>query len=222
MVQACGCSGRHLHRCIVLTGGPGAGKTAVLEMLRHALCPHVTMVQEAAGILFGGGFPRDRGADNQRATQRAIFHVQWELEAIADVTDSALTICDRGLVDGVAYWPGPDGFWDAVGITREAAFARYDAVIHLRTPEGPNGYGHQNPLRTESAAEAAVIDRRILAAWDGHPRRFLVEATPDFVAKAERAVEIVREEIPACCRPSVAKPGLRVAQAQLPATVTQS
>jgi predicted ATPase len=188
----------------VLTGGPGAGKTAVLEMLRHALCSHVTMVREAAGILFSGGFPRDHAMPNQRAAQRAIFHVQWELETIADVADSALTICDRGVVDGCAYWPGPESFWDAVGITRDAALVRYDAVIHLRTPDDHNGYSHQNPLRTESPAEAAAIDGRILAAWDGHPRRFLIDATPNFLAKAERALAIIRDEIPCCCRAAIA------------------
>jgi predicted ATPase len=207
MAQHCGCTLTHARRRIVLTGGPGAGKTAVLEMLRHALCRHVTMTPEAAGILFGGGFPRDHRPPNQRAAQRAIFHVQMELEAMADGADNALTICDRGVVDGFAYWPGPESFWSAAGITREAALERYDAVIHLRTPDGPNGYGHQNPLRTESASEAAAIDRRILAAWDGHPRRYVVESHPDFLVKAERALAIVRAELPACCRASVADQG---------------
>jgi hypothetical protein len=73
-------------------------------------------------------------------------------------------------------------------------------VIHLRTPDDGNGYGHQNPLRTETATEAAEIDRRILAAWDGHPRRYLVEPTSSFLAKAWHAIEIIRAEIPRCCR----------------------
>ena len=39
------------------------------------------------------------------------------------------------------------------------ALARYDAVIHLRTPEDGKGYGHLSPLRTETSAEAGAIDR---------------------------------------------------------------
>jgi predicted ATPase len=184
----------------VLTGGPGAGKTAVLEMLRHALCSHVTMVQESAGVVFGGGFPRRADDDGRRAAQRAIYHVQIELEALADSANAALVLCDRGIVDGFAYWPGPGDYWAAVGTTRAEALARYDAVIHLRTPNGLNGYGHQNPLRTESPEEAAAIDERILSAWEGHPRRFLIDATADFLLKAKSAIAIVRNEVPACCR----------------------
>jgi hypothetical protein len=169
-------------------------------MLRHALCHHVVMVNESAGILFGGGFPRGSDAVHLKAAQRAIFHVQLELETIADAANAALILCDRGVVDGCAYWPGPEDYWTAVGMARNVALARYEAVIHLRTPDGHNGYGHQNPLRTESVVEAAAIDARILAAWEGHPRRFMVEATPDFLTKAQHALAIVRDEVPVCCR----------------------
>ena len=184
----------------MLTGGPGAGKTAVLEMIRHELCPHIVMVREAAGILFSGGFPRGTDAPHRRAAQRAIFHVQMELEELADETMPALVLCDRGVVDGFAYWPGPTDYWSGVGIARDDALARYDAVIHLRTPLAGNGYGHQNPLRLETPAEARAIDDRILEAWSGHPRRFVIDAAPDFVTKAARAIELIRAEIPECCR----------------------
>ena len=40
---------------MVLTGGPGAGKTAVLEVVRRTFCEHVTVLPEAASILFMGG-----------------------------------------------------------------------------------------------------------------------------------------------------------------------
>jgi adenylylsulfate kinase-like enzyme len=47
----------HEPKLIVVTGGPGAGKTALLEVARKALCSHVALLPEAATILFGGGFP---------------------------------------------------------------------------------------------------------------------------------------------------------------------
>ena len=34
----CACVGPHPHKRIVLTGGPGAGKTAVLELVRRSFC----------------------------------------------------------------------------------------------------------------------------------------------------------------------------------------
>ncbi|HET9209393.1 MAG TPA: ATP-binding protein [Thermoanaerobaculia bacterium] len=196
--KECHCTGPHERRRIVLTGGPGAGKTAVLELVHQSFCKHVKVLPESAGIVFGGGFPRAEEGEVLRASQRAIFHVQRELEATGDASDAAIVLCDRGTIDGAAYWPGPDDLFSAVGTTREEQLRRYEAVIHLRTPSV--GYNHQNPLRTESQAQAAAIDERIYQAWDGHPRRFIVEASPDFLTKATRALEILRAEMPECCR----------------------
>jgi len=212
MARMCACNQRHERRRIVVTGGPGAGKTAVLELVRHSFCRHVSVLPESASILFGGGFPRtDRPAD-RRAAQRAIFYVQRELERAADDADSpAIVLCDRGTVDGAAYWPDPDGFWESVETTREAQLGRYQTVLHLRTPPVA-GYNHHNPMRVESAAEAAAIDERIARAWEGHPRRFFVESTRDFLEKARTAVRLLREELPECCRnhaiPGIDDPGL--------------
>ena len=185
---------------MVLTGGPGAGKTAVLELVRQEFCAHVHVLPEAAGIVFGGGFPRTGSPERLRGAQRAIFFVQRELESIGDADNAAVVLCDRGTVDGAAYWPGPDSFWESVGATQAGEMARYEAVIHLRTPTIDGGYNHGNPLRTESAAAAAEIDERLLGIWAAHPRRFIVPSSQDFLEKAARVVEILKAEIPDCCK----------------------
>ena len=58
-------------------------------------------------MVFGGGFPREDDPACRRAAQRAIFYVQRELEAAGDSHNPAIVLCDRGTVDGLAYWPGP-------------------------------------------------------------------------------------------------------------------
>ena len=199
-MRACGCVRPHDRRRIVLTGGPGAGKTAVLELVRQQFCMHVQVLPESAGIVFGGGFPRGAAQTHQCAAQRAIYFVQRELEHMADGTNAAIVLCDRGTVDGAAYWPGPDDFWSALGTTREREMRRYDVVIHLRTPASGAGYNNGNPLRTENAETAAQIDRALEAVWKGHPRRFIVPPSSDFLEKASRTVEILRAEMPECCR----------------------
>jgi predicted ATPase len=207
-MRDCRCNVEHARRRVVVTGGPGAGKTAVLELARRVLCRHVVVLPESAGILFGGGFPRAHSAATARAAQRAIFHVQHELEAVADAGDAPIVLCDRGTVDGAAYWPGEDGsdLFADVGTTRAREHARYDAVIHMRTPPLHDGYDHSNPLRIEAPAEALAIDARIEAAWNGHPRRVVVEATHDFFRKASRGLELVLAEIPPCCRDGALDP----------------
>lgn len=198
---ACECAHVHDRRRVVLTGGPGAGKTALLELIRQSFCEHVRVLPEAASIVFGGGFPREDILVCRKAAQRAIFYVQRELEITGDAHNAAVVLCDRGTVDGIAYWPGSgEEYWDSLGTTLDQQLARYNAVIHLRTPRLDQGYNLQNPLRTESPPQAAKIDRLIAEAWAMHPRRFLVEASESFLDKAAIALGILREEIPQCCK----------------------
>ncbi|MGE5182099.1 MAG: ATP-binding protein [Acidobacteriota bacterium] len=198
-MTTCPCNLVHHPRRIVLTGGPGAGKTAVLELIRRSLCNHVRVLPESAGIIFGGGFPRATSLEPMRAAQRAIFYVQRELEATAEPPDVAIALCDRGTIDSLAYWPGPGDMLAALGTTLDEQYARYHAVIHLRVPPAAQ-YTHANPLRIETAAEAAVIDARIAEVWAKHPRRFEVPASDNFLEKATHAIAIVRGELPTCCR----------------------
>jgi predicted ATPase len=185
---------------VVLTGGPGAGKTAVLELIHRSFCEHVRVLPESAGILFGCGFPRGSSAILARAGQRAIYFTQRELEATAEQGNPAIVLCDRGTVDAAAYWPGPEEFWEAVGTRIEDELGRYDAVIHLRTPRAESGYNWSNPLRVETPAEAAAVDERILRAWQGHPRRTVIKEAPTFLVKASHALDALRDELPECCR----------------------
>jgi AAA domain len=199
-MNPCACNVSHDRKRVVLTGGPGAGKTAVLELIRQAFCSHVKVLPEAAGIIFSGGFPRDDADESLRAAQRAIFFVQRELETLAEQHNPAIVLCDRGTVDSLAYWPGPGDFWSSVGTSLDDQLQRYAAVIHLRTPTLDTGYNHANPLRIESAHVAARIDAKLLAAWQRHPRRFVVEPSKFFLDKATRVLEILRTEMPECCR----------------------
>jgi predicted ATPase len=199
-MKPCDCLDRHPPRRVVLTGGPGAGKTAVLELIRLFFCEHVRTVPEAAGIVFAGPFPRSDAPPLRQAAQRAIYHVQRELESVADTENAAVVLCDRGTVDCGAYWTGDGDLFSAVGTTRAVELARYDTVIHLRTPTSPRAYNHRNPLRVESVEEASAIDEKIAAQWSTHPRRFVVEPTEDFLQKAARTLALLRNEVPDCCR----------------------
>ncbi|HEX6810379.1 MAG TPA: ATP-binding protein [Planctomycetota bacterium] len=190
-------------KLIVVTGGPGAGKTAVLEMARRSLCKHIAILPEAAGIVFGGGFPRLESTAGRCASQRAIFHVQRELEALAlgSGKDIAVALCDRGTIDGAAYWPEEAGsYWQALATSLAAELDRYAAVIHLRTPAAGQGFNQSNPLRRETAEQAAVLDARIAEAWGRHARRTEIPNHSDFLEKARRVLECVRAELPTCYR----------------------
>lgn len=185
-------------RFIVLTGGPGAGKTAVMEAARQIFGKQVAILPEAASIIYAGGFPRLPSHHSVRAAQRAICRVQEELENFAiDEGAPSVALCDRGIADGAAYWPeGPDSFFSAVGLSRAQVFARYHTVIHLQTPPAALGYNNSNPMRTESAEQAAGLCRRIEAVWDGHPNRLVVPATETFTEKLDHVTELIMAALP--------------------------
>jgi thymidylate kinase len=189
-------------RLIVLTGGPGAGKTAVLEFLRKSLCEHNLILPEAASILFNGGFWRLESTQARQHLQKCIYHVQSEMEEMAiEEKKWAVLLCDRGTLDGAAYWPsGVKDFCKALNTDIETEYKKYYAVIQLNTPVENEGYNFSNPVRVESAAEAIEIDARIHEIWKGHPRYTRIPSNHNFMVKAATAAELIKSYLADCCK----------------------
>ena len=174
------------HCRIVLTGGPGGGKTTAADLFRREIGDRVVIVPEAATILFQGGFPRSRDPQASRFAQTAIFHVQRHLEDVqAALFPGRTLLCDRGTVDGAVYWPGqPHDYFNAVGTTLESELARYDAVIFFETAaRGGVSIEGGNPIRNESIEEAMRIDGKLRTLWARHSRFILVPHNPSFFKK---------------------------------------
>lgn len=188
-------------KLIVITGGPGAGKTAVLEMAKKFLADNATILPESASIIFGGGFWRLPSLTAKAAAQRAIFHVQTEMEnLVREEKRWALGFCDRGTLDGLAYWPNSEKtFWEISNTSLEKELNKYYAVIHLRSPSDLFGYNHINPLRIESAAQSQMIDDKIANIWKSHPRYEVVMSNESFFTKAQTAIDIITKYQTACC-----------------------
>jgi predicted ATPase len=113
-------------RCrIVMTGGPGGGKTTAADLFRREIGERVVVVPESATLLFSGGFPRTDEPKARASAQCAIYHVQKGLEDVQSARyPDRILLCDRGTVDGAAYWPsGADDFFTAVGSTAEIPLA---------------------------------------------------------------------------------------------------
>jgi predicted ATPase len=174
-------------RCrIVVTGGPGGGKTTAADLFRREIGERVVVVPEAATLLFSGGFPRVSEPHARAAAQRAVYHVQTNLEDVQSARyPDRILLCDRGTVDGAAYWPGSaEDFFGAVGSTHERELARYDAVLFFETAAaGGMSIEGGNPMRIESNAEAVAIDSRLRTVWSAHPRFLVVPHNASFVKK---------------------------------------
>jgi predicted ATPase len=174
-------------RCrIVLTGGPGGGKTTAGDLFRREIGEKVVLVPEAATLLFSGGFPRVHEPLAVRSAQNAIFHLQRNLEDLQSARfPRRILLCDRGTVDGAAYWPGsPDEFFHSLGTTLHAELDRYDAVIFFESAAvGGDRIEGGNPIRSETIEQAVELDTRLRELWSRHPRFVFVPHNRSFFKK---------------------------------------
>ena len=174
-------------RCrIVVTGGPGGGKTTAADLFRRELGERVVVVPEAATLLFSGGFPRSTEVQARKADQSAIYHVQTNLENVQSALyPDRILLCDRGTVDGAAYWPDDStDFFSSVGSTAQRELDRYDAVLFFESAAvGDISIEGGNLTRIETNAQAASLDARLRMLWSKHPKFAVVPHQASFVKK---------------------------------------
>ena len=172
---------------IVLTGGPGGGKTTAADLFRREIGEEVVVVPETATMLFMGGFPRVGEPEARAATQRAIYHAQVSLEDVQQARyPNRVLLCDRGTVDGAAFWPeeAPSGFFETMGTSLDEQLARYDAVLFFESAAvGDISIEGGNPTRTEDNAEARELDVRLRDLWSRHPSFHFIPHSSSFFAK---------------------------------------
>lgn len=185
---------------IVVTGGPGAGKTSVFRALAGNHADRIAPVPEVATLLFQHIFPSVQNLEERRAVQRAIFEVQRNLEAVHDARRAAeasarVLLCDRGVPDGAGYWPeGPRAFFEAMGVDWQAEILRYDAVLFLETAAaGGLSIAAGNQVRTETLDAAVQVDQQLRAVWRNHPNCVFIAHETEFAAKLARGCAVLRD-----------------------------
>lgn len=181
---------------IALTGGPGGGKTTSADLFRREIGDSVVIVPEAATILFQGGFPRSTQPSALRHTQTAIYHVQRHLEdEYLSLYPNRILLCDRGTIDGAAYWPGPsDAYFESLHTTMADELARYDAVIFFETAAiGGSSIEGGNPVRNETLDQAIALDTKLRALWIQHPSFTLVPHHHSFFQKLTFALQTLQQ-----------------------------
>jgi predicted ATPase len=185
-------------RRIVLTGGPGAGKTTIAFHLTAQRPGQFVAVPEAATQVYRALQTRwDRlDAAGRRDAQRRIYRLQLEQEQFhANASNGRTLLLDRGTVDGSAYWPdGADDYWRALGTSREAELGRYDCVIWMESCAAVGAYDGDasNACRHESAHDAIKTGERLARVWADHPRFNRIVAYPVFEQKIAAVMELIR------------------------------
>jgi len=188
----------NIKRRIVLTGGPGGGKTTALDLFRRELKGKIASVPEAATMIFSGGIARSLDEEVTCSQQIAIFNLQRNLEDIQrKMSPDCLILCDRGGLDGLAYWPGPDEeFFKTMNTTLQDELARYDAVIFFETAaKSGQEIKSNNPIRNESEQTAIMLDQRLQQIWSQHPNFNLVSSSESFIKKVMFGIMTIEKVI---------------------------
>ncbi len=186
---------------IVLTGGPGGGKTTFIEDLRRkpewkgrlVFFPEAIAVCSVIGI-----------SPTEKIFQKIIVHTQIALEdglkSSLDPSDPRIFVCHRGSLDPLAYWIkagwAEDEFFDYIGMTREEHYSRYDLVLHLTTaaigvPERYKQWPYAN--RNEDIDDATLLDRILERIWHDHRGYHKLENdSSGWESKSTKVMEIMR------------------------------
>ncbi|MFZ4715851.1 MAG: AAA family ATPase [Bacteriovoracaceae bacterium] len=171
---------------IAITGGPGGGKTTALDLFQRELQNKVKVVPEAATMLFHYGIKRESETERIKLLQQEIYRMQLNLEdSIARLHPERLLVCDRGTLDGIAYWPGPEAdFFTTIGSSFEQEADRYDAVIFFQTAvKNAEDVTSNNPFRSEGPSAATILDEKLKQVWQRHPNFHYVPTDSSFLKK---------------------------------------
>lgn len=164
-------------RTIVLTGGPGGGKSSFLADVRRdpELGPRVVILPEAIHAAI-----RSSVSPREPAFQRLVVNLQKRIEQAAADTfahEDRILLTHRGTLDPLAFclangWT-EQRFWDVTGLRMEDEYRRYDGIIHMvSTAVGAPQFYRYRPEehRPETPREAAVLDEHLARVWGRHPR----------------------------------------------------
>ncbi len=186
---------------IVITGGPCAGKSTAMSRIQDTfsgLGYTVLFVPETATELISGGVAPWTCGTNA-AYQKCQMTLQLEKERIFEEAaatmdaENILIVCDRGALDNKAYMTEDEfaSVLDALGTNEVDLRDNYDAVFHLVTAaKGAEEFytTANNSARTETAAEAAALDDKLIFAWTGHPHFRLIDNSTDFEDKMKNLI----------------------------------
>ena len=186
---------------IVITGGPCAGKTTGMSRIRKAFTERgytVLFIPETATELISGGVAPWTCSSNVEY-QKCQLRLQLEKEKIFEYAASTmnaekiLIVCDRGALDNRAYMTDAEfaRVLNSIGANEVELRDHYDAVFHLVTAaKGAEAFytTANNAARTETIAQAAALDDKLIAAWTGHPHLRILENSGDFEEKMKRLV----------------------------------
>jgi predicted ATPase len=197
---------------IVLTGGPCAGKSALIAklppLIETRLGWHAITIPETVAWMGGNGMRREDFPDvttfQSMQTRIQASHEDDAMQAARSMGNgNVLILMDRAIPDAAAYLPdnGYRRVLAANGLTKGQVMGRYDVVIFLHSVACRHGQLYRaqgNSMRIErNAIDAERADERTLMAYATHPHVREIADTETIDAKMEQVMEAVADVLSA-------------------------
>ena len=193
---------------IVLTGGPGGGKTTLINELlttdtegkRWFALPESALMLIQGG-LDGYGLYKTGHTSQAKKFQKAVVFLQIAHEDIcSDVIESSIFLLShRGALDPLAFWLSngwaEKDFFTFLNTSREELYKRYFAVIHLETAAiDAEKYYIRDAVthKRELSKKAAEIDQLCAYVWNRHHNYFFINnKNRNWITKSNQAKTII-------------------------------
>ena len=190
---------------IVLTGGPCAGKSSSLELIKNYISDLgylVLVVNESATELINSGIkPFGNDSVSMIEFQEIVLNYQLYKEKL--VLDNAekyykgrdiVILYDRGIGDYKAYI-GEEEYiklLNKYSLNESDILDDFDFVIFLETAAKSSGYMlENNNARSESSKEAIELDDKLYDAWKIHKNIYKIKSNDDFSIKQNEIIDFI-------------------------------
>ena len=189
---------------IVLTGGPGSGKTTIIEKIKSVYESQglkVVIIPETATELINEGMGFSDGLISLLDFQELVLRLQLAKEMVAERysemnKQDVLIVYDRGTIDNTAYISKEefDEILRRLGNNVDYAklINKYDLVINL---VGRKDFytTANNKARSESADVAIELGKKTLQSWVGHKDLRIVQPKDNIDDKIHEVLNIINE-----------------------------
>lgn len=193
---------------IVLTGGPCAGKTTILnavnKYLKQENIPYVTIPETATELIVNGIRPNTMSAYDFQdiVIKRQLMKEQDAEEYFKNHFanhDKCVIIYDRGIFDNAAYMDANEfeKLLSKYKLTSMSQIDKYDLVLDLLSVAvcKKEAYNLDNEARTETVSEAEILDTKTSNAWANHHNIKLLSSKVSIEEETKKVIDYLNNAI---------------------------
>lgn len=192
---------------IVLTGGPCAGKTSAIKIIRDYFEKKdyiVLNIDECATKIINQGIsPYGKNKIDMYEFQKYVFKMQIEEEKkiedfiVNNKNKNIIVLYDRCLIDNKSYVSDEEynKLLNEFNIDIKEYISKFDLFIHLVTAAVDTDYYTlaNNNARVETKEDAILLDEKIMKCYKNIPNHKIADNRSNFNDKVNYIIKLIEE-----------------------------